>query len=112
MEIGNVSKRQQPDHRANNMSLFRCFLSKNESGRIRVHSQLLYMLCIIINYNLHLNIQNAVSSISDRNCLEINQTANNLKILVIQHDFIMVVADTCALYCKNSSYFCNRSIVL
>ena len=30
---------------------------KNESGRIRVHPQTLYMLCIIIKYNLHFNIK-------------------------------------------------------
>ena len=30
---------------------------KNESGRIRVHPQPLYMLCIIIKYNLHFNIK-------------------------------------------------------
>ena len=28
-----------------------------ESGRIRVHPQPLYMLCIIIKYNLHFNIR-------------------------------------------------------
>ena len=33
-----------------------CFC-KNESGRIRVHPQLLYMFCVIIKYNLYLNIK-------------------------------------------------------
>ena len=30
---------------------------KKESSRIRVHSQPLYLLSIIIKYNLHLNIR-------------------------------------------------------
>ena len=37
---------------------FHMVFVKNESGRIRVHPQPLYMVCIIINYNLHFNIKN------------------------------------------------------
>ena len=37
--------------------IFQMFFVKNESGRICVHPQPLYMLCIIIKYNLHFNIQ-------------------------------------------------------
>ena len=37
---------------------FQMVFVKNESGRISVHPQPLYMLCIIIKYNLHLNIMN------------------------------------------------------
>ena len=36
---------------------FQMVFGKNESGRIRVHPQPLYMLCIIIKYNLHYNIK-------------------------------------------------------
>ncbi len=36
---------------------FQMVFGKNESGRIRVHPQPLYMLCIIIKYNLHFNIK-------------------------------------------------------
>ena len=35
---------------------FQMVFVKNESGRIRVHPNPLYMLCIIIKYNLHFNI--------------------------------------------------------
>ena len=35
---------------------FQMVFVKNESGRIRVHPQSLYMLCIIIKYNFHFNI--------------------------------------------------------
>ena len=37
---------------------FQLVFVKNESGRIRVYPQPLYMLCIIIKYNLHFNIEN------------------------------------------------------
>ena len=36
---------------------FQIVFVKNGSGRIRVHPQPLYMLCIIIKYNLHSNIK-------------------------------------------------------
>ena len=36
---------------------FQMVFGKNESGRIRVHPQPLYMLCIIIKYNLDFNIK-------------------------------------------------------
>ena len=37
---------------------FQMVFVKNECGRIRVHPQSLYMLCIIIKYNLHFIIKN------------------------------------------------------
>ena len=37
---------------------FQMVFVKNKSGRIRVHPQPLYMLYIIIKYNLHFNNKN------------------------------------------------------
>ena len=59
---------------------FQMVFVKNESGRIRVHPQPLYMFCIIIKYNLRYNIMNEHEC---GNRLKINQNAKILKISVI-----------------------------
>ena len=47
---------------------------KNKSGRIRVHPQPLYMLCVIIKYNLDFNIKN------EHNCGNSHKGGNRQKI--------------------------------